>query len=215
MSPSPVLGSWEGEHSGHRCQSEETQLFVLYRKSCFAEDCTAQVFPDVSAVFCALTSSSQAFSVLPHSSKDPGYLPPCPNSTGAEAMSPACHAASEEPPRVPSRPLSPSTSSGHPAGQTVAQPQPSLPPSVPSLPQTIPSCFFPAYPWDKSSLKSMPLDLQQFEKLDAYALKVSLASASVPLPCIHQQQTSHSGREPVTKNTSCLKRGITALCFYF
>lgn len=91
-----------------------------------------------------------------------------------------------------------------------------LSPSLcPSLPQTIPSCFFPAYPWDKSSLKSMPLDLQQFEKLDAYALKVSLASASVPLPCIHQQQTSHSGREPVTKNTSCLKRGITALCFYF
>uniref|UniRef100_A0A8C0FAD4 Kyphoscoliosis peptidase n=1 Tax=Bubo bubo TaxID=30461 RepID=A0A8C0FAD4_BUBBB len=31
-----------------------------------------------------------------------------------------------------------------------------------------------AYPWDKSSLKSMPVDLQQFEKLDAYALKVSL-----------------------------------------
>lgn len=28
MSPSPVLGSWEGEHSGHRCQSEETQLFA-------------------------------------------------------------------------------------------------------------------------------------------------------------------------------------------
>lgn len=42
--------------------------------------------------------------------------------------------------------------------------------------------FFPAYPWDKSSLKSMPVDLQQFEKLDAYALKVSLAFAPVLLP---------------------------------
>ncbi|KAM9184038.1 kyphoscoliosis peptidase [Mergus octosetaceus] len=31
-----------------------------------------------------------------------------------------------------------------------------------------------AYPWDKSSLKSMPVDLQQFEKLDAYALKVNI-----------------------------------------
>jgi len=28
----------------------------------------------------------------------------------------------------------------------------------------------------------MAVDLQQFEKLDAYALKVSLAFASVPLP---------------------------------
>nr|XP_056706005.1 kyphoscoliosis peptidase [Euleptes europaea] len=30
-----------------------------------------------------------------------------------------------------------------------------------------------AYPWDKSCLKSMPLDLKQFEKLDAYATKVT------------------------------------------
>ncbi|XP_077205229.1 kyphoscoliosis peptidase isoform X1 [Paroedura picta] len=30
-----------------------------------------------------------------------------------------------------------------------------------------------AYPWDKSCLKSMPLDQKQFEKLDAYATKVT------------------------------------------
>ncbi|XP_054691000.1 kyphoscoliosis peptidase [Grus americana] len=34
-----------------------------------------------------------------------------------------------------------------------------------------------AYPWDKSSLKSMPVDLQQFEKLDAYALKVNVKNS--------------------------------------
>ncbi|XP_030432254.1 kyphoscoliosis peptidase isoform X5 [Gopherus evgoodei] len=34
-----------------------------------------------------------------------------------------------------------------------------------------------AYPWDKSSLKSMTLDLQQFEKLDAYASKVSVKNS--------------------------------------
>ncbi|XP_009991830.1 PREDICTED: kyphoscoliosis peptidase [Chaetura pelagica] len=34
-----------------------------------------------------------------------------------------------------------------------------------------------AYPWDKSSLKSLPVDLQQFEKLDAYALKVNFKSS--------------------------------------
>ncbi|XP_026523590.1 kyphoscoliosis peptidase [Notechis scutatus] len=33
-----------------------------------------------------------------------------------------------------------------------------------------------AYPWDKSCLKSMPLDLKQFEKLDAYAEKVNAKS---------------------------------------
>ncbi|NXP72183.1 KY peptidase, partial [Ramphastos sulfuratus] len=33
------------------------------------------------------------------------------------------------------------------------------------------------YPWDRSSLKSMPIDLQQFEKLDAYALKVNVRSS--------------------------------------
>ncbi|NXA41328.1 KY peptidase, partial [Eudromia elegans] len=33
------------------------------------------------------------------------------------------------------------------------------------------------YPWDKSSLKSMPVDLQQFEKLDAYALKVNVKNS--------------------------------------
>ncbi|XP_074860280.1 kyphoscoliosis peptidase [Carettochelys insculpta] len=31
-----------------------------------------------------------------------------------------------------------------------------------------------AYPWDKSNLKSMTLDLQQFEKLDAYASELSV-----------------------------------------
>ncbi|XP_070609286.1 kyphoscoliosis peptidase [Erythrolamprus reginae] len=34
-----------------------------------------------------------------------------------------------------------------------------------------------AYPWDKSCLKSMPLDLKQFEKLDAYAKKVNVKSS--------------------------------------
>ncbi|XP_075273815.1 kyphoscoliosis peptidase isoform X2 [Opisthocomus hoazin] len=34
-----------------------------------------------------------------------------------------------------------------------------------------------AYPWDKSSLKSMAVDLQQFEKLDAYALKVDVKNS--------------------------------------
>ncbi|PKK21172.1 kyphoscoliosis peptidase [Columba livia] len=34
-----------------------------------------------------------------------------------------------------------------------------------------------AYPWDKSSLKSMPVDLRQFEKLDAYALKVNVTNS--------------------------------------
>ncbi|KAG6932154.1 kyphoscoliosis peptidase, partial [Chelydra serpentina] len=34
-----------------------------------------------------------------------------------------------------------------------------------------------AYPWDKSSLKSITLDLQQFEKLDAYASKVSVKNS--------------------------------------
>ncbi|XP_064291681.1 kyphoscoliosis peptidase isoform X7 [Passer domesticus] len=34
-----------------------------------------------------------------------------------------------------------------------------------------------AYPWDKSSLKSMPVDLQQLKKLDAYALKVNVTNS--------------------------------------
>ncbi|XP_017935537.1 kyphoscoliosis peptidase isoform X1 [Manacus vitellinus] len=34
-----------------------------------------------------------------------------------------------------------------------------------------------AYPWDKSSLKSMPVDLQQLKKLDDYALKVNVKSS--------------------------------------
>ncbi|KAJ8790740.1 hypothetical protein J1605_021168 [Eschrichtius robustus] len=33
-----------------------------------------------------------------------------------------------------------------------------------------------AYPWDRSSLKSMPLDLRQFEKLDTYASQVTVKS---------------------------------------
>ncbi|KAG8510355.1 Kyphoscoliosis peptidase [Galemys pyrenaicus] len=36
---------------------------------------------------------------------------------------------------------------------------------------TEPPCV-PAYPWDRSSLKSMPLDLRHFEKLDSYASQV-------------------------------------------
>ena len=39
--------------------------------------------------------------------------------------------------------------------------------------------LFPAYPWDRSSLKSMPLDLRQFEKLDTYASQVG---EPAPLP---------------------------------
>uniref|UniRef100_A0A8C8SIT5 Kyphoscoliosis peptidase n=1 Tax=Pelusios castaneus TaxID=367368 RepID=A0A8C8SIT5_9SAUR len=38
-------------------------------------------------------------------------------------------------------------------------------------------CLFSAYPWDKSNMKSMTLDLQQFEKLDAYASKVSVKNS--------------------------------------
>lgn len=53
---------------------------------------------------------------------------------------------------------------GCPAGQT----QPLTSPPV-----------FPAYPWDRSSLKSMPLDLRQFEKLDTYASQVG---EPAPLP---------------------------------
>ncbi|XP_053149390.1 kyphoscoliosis peptidase-like [Hemicordylus capensis] len=34
-----------------------------------------------------------------------------------------------------------------------------------------------AYPWDKFSLKSMPIDLQQFKRLDAYASKVSVRNS--------------------------------------
>ncbi|KAJ6668194.1 hypothetical protein lerEdw1_015571 [Lerista edwardsae] len=34
-----------------------------------------------------------------------------------------------------------------------------------------------AYPWDRSSLKSMSLDLQRFKKLDAYALKVNVRNS--------------------------------------
>ncbi|KFP82691.1 Kyphoscoliosis peptidase, partial [Acanthisitta chloris] len=34
-----------------------------------------------------------------------------------------------------------------------------------------------AYPWDKSSLKSMPVDLQQLKKLDDYALKVDVKTS--------------------------------------
>ncbi|NXP24619.1 KY peptidase, partial [Scytalopus superciliaris] len=33
------------------------------------------------------------------------------------------------------------------------------------------------YPWDKSSLKSMPMDLEQFKNLDAYALEVNVKSS--------------------------------------
>ncbi|NXW72697.1 KY peptidase, partial [Hirundo rustica] len=49
--------------------------------------------------------------------------------------------------------------------------------NTPSLPKTLTTHFFPAYPWDKSSLKSMPVDLKQLEKLDAYALKVNVKNS--------------------------------------
>ncbi|XP_078521608.1 kyphoscoliosis peptidase-like [Lissotriton helveticus] len=35
-------------------------------------------------------------------------------------------------------------------------------------------CLFVAYPWDRSNLKSMAIDLKKFEKLDAYAAKVDV-----------------------------------------
>ena len=61
------------------------------------------------------------------------------------------------------------TKTGRPApGSPVGQSQ-----SLTSLP------VFPAYPWDRSSLKSMPLDLRQFEKLDTYASQVG---EPAPLP---------------------------------
>ncbi|XP_054832397.1 kyphoscoliosis peptidase-like [Eublepharis macularius] len=46
-----------------------------------------------------------------------------------------------------------------------------------------------AYPWDKSSLKSMPLDLQQFKKLDAYASKVSVTRSVEDLVRVLLQET--------------------------
>ncbi|NXA07903.1 KY peptidase, partial [Sapayoa aenigma] len=49
--------------------------------------------------------------------------------------------------------------------------------NTPSPPKTMTTCFFPEYPWDKSCLKSMPVDLQQFKNLDAYALKVNVKSS--------------------------------------
>lgn len=61
------------------------------------------------------------------------------------------------------------TKTGRPAlGSPVGQSQP-----LTSLP------VFPAYPWDRSSLKSMALDLRQFEKLDTYASQVGELA---PLP---------------------------------
>uniref|UniRef100_A0A8D0GWX5 Uncharacterized protein n=1 Tax=Sphenodon punctatus TaxID=8508 RepID=A0A8D0GWX5_SPHPU len=39
------------------------------------------------------------------------------------------------------------------------------------------ACLFPAYPWDQSILKSLPVNLKEFEKLDAYASKVSVRSS--------------------------------------
>ncbi|KAM9316431.1 kyphoscoliosis peptidase [Gastrophryne carolinensis] len=43
------------------------------------------------------------------------------------------------------------------------------------MPQPSAKDFY-AYPWDKSSLKSMPIILKNFEKLDAYAVQVSKPS---------------------------------------
>ncbi|XP_015268833.1 PREDICTED: kyphoscoliosis peptidase-like [Gekko japonicus] len=45
-----------------------------------------------------------------------------------------------------------------------------------------------AYPWDKSSLKSMPIDLQQFKKLDAYASKVNVTSSVKDLVSVLLQE---------------------------
>ncbi|XP_066472164.1 kyphoscoliosis peptidase-like isoform X2 [Tiliqua scincoides] len=52
------------------------------------------------------------------------------------------------------------------------------------------------YPWDKSSLKSMPIDLQQLEKLDAYARKVSARSSVESLVSVLLQE-AHSDLEKV------------------
>ncbi|KAJ6668199.1 hypothetical protein lerEdw1_015576 [Lerista edwardsae] len=53
-----------------------------------------------------------------------------------------------------------------------------------------------AYPWDKSSLKSMPVDLRQFKKLDAYAAKVSTRSNVEGLVSVLLQE-AHSDLEKV------------------
>ncbi|XP_077180928.1 kyphoscoliosis peptidase-like [Paroedura picta] len=51
-----------------------------------------------------------------------------------------------------------------------------------------------AYPWDKSSLKSMSIDLEQFKKLDAYASKVNVTSSVKDLVSVLLQE-AHSDLE--------------------
>ncbi|KAJ6668205.1 hypothetical protein lerEdw1_015582 [Lerista edwardsae] len=53
-----------------------------------------------------------------------------------------------------------------------------------------------AYPWDKSSLKSMPIELKQFEKLDAFAQKVSATSSVESLVSVLLRE-AHSDLEKV------------------
>ncbi|XP_053159206.1 kyphoscoliosis peptidase-like, partial [Hemicordylus capensis] len=59
-----------------------------------------------------------------------------------------------------------------------------------SLQQTRPSSTaFAVYPWDRSSLKSVSIDLQHFKKLDAYALKVSVWNSVENLVSVLLQET--------------------------
>nr|XP_056702426.1 kyphoscoliosis peptidase-like [Euleptes europaea] len=51
-----------------------------------------------------------------------------------------------------------------------------------------------AYPWDKSCLKSMPIDLQHFKNLDAYAAKVNVRSSVEDLVSVLLQE-AHSDLE--------------------
>uniref|UniRef100_A0A8C3N3M3 Uncharacterized protein n=1 Tax=Geospiza parvula TaxID=87175 RepID=A0A8C3N3M3_GEOPR len=103
-------------------------------------------------------------------------LQPCTNPSSLDRMAPAFHAAGRGLLWVPSCPLLPkSLLMDVSMGQAGAlSPCSTILPGKTLPPKTMTTRFFPAYPWDKSSLKSMPVDLQQLEKLDAYALKVSL-----------------------------------------
>uniref|UniRef100_A0A8D0DSS7 Transglutaminase-like domain-containing protein n=1 Tax=Salvator merianae TaxID=96440 RepID=A0A8D0DSS7_SALMN len=56
--------------------------------------------------------------------------------------------------------------------------------------------LFLAYPWDKSNLKSMSIDLNQFKELDAYATKVNVRSSVEDLVRV-LLQNAHSDLEKV------------------
>ncbi|XP_044307651.1 kyphoscoliosis peptidase-like [Varanus komodoensis] len=60
---------------------------------------------------------------------------------------------------------------------------------------TLPHLFL-AYPWDKSNLKSMQIDLNQFKELDAYASKVNVRNSAEDLVSVLLQK-AHSDLEKV------------------